>query len=85
MIELSRRRFIRGAGLLLAAPAIVQAASLMPVRAVAAPEPLIGFWHDRKNVLAVYGHDDVIRWEYILSDGTFSPVFDEPLTVEILR
>jgi len=38
MIELSRRRFIHGAGLLLAAPAIVQAASLMPVRAVAMPE-----------------------------------------------
>ena len=38
MIELSRRRFIHGAGLLLAAPAIVRAASLMPVRAVAMPE-----------------------------------------------
>ncbi len=84
MIELSRRRFIHGAGLLLAAPAIVQAANLMPVRAVAAPR-LVGIWRDRDHVLAVYGHDDVIRWEYILSDGAFSPVFDEPLTVEILR
>ena len=33
-IQLSRRKFITGVGLALAAPAIVQASSLMPVRAV---------------------------------------------------
>ena len=39
MIKLSRRHFIRGAGLILAAPAIVQISSLMPVRAIPPPKP----------------------------------------------
>ncbi len=62
MIELSRRRFIHGAGLLLAAPAIVQAASLMPVRAVAMPE-YIEFW--RAMMWVPMDGRPELRWEII--------------------
>lgn len=41
MIELTRRHFLRGAGLVLAAPAIVRAASLMPVRVLPVNIPIV--------------------------------------------
>ena len=40
-MTLSRRHFIRGAGLILAAPAIVRASSLMPVKAAANTQQLV--------------------------------------------
>lgn len=48
----SRRRFLLGAGALLAAPAIVRVASIMPVSVVAAPDSLIAV--DITVVLAQY-------------------------------
>ncbi len=72
MIDLTRRRFIHGAGLLLAAPAIVQAASLMPVRAVIfddAPIVLSTWYWDAADTLS--------KWEITDQFGNFEPLFDE--------
>ena len=43
MIDPSRRRFLMGAGFLLAAPAIIRVASLMPVSVIAPSLPVYGF------------------------------------------
>lgn len=48
---MNRRGFLRGAGLLLAAPAIVRVGALMPVRAVEEPWRVVFEYEDLADVI----------------------------------
>jgi hypothetical protein len=58
-MNISRRKFITGAGLLIAAPAIVRASSIMPVRAI---EPVMSL--DAPTIYIVNGRQYVVGFDY---------------------
>jgi hypothetical protein len=72
LIQPTRRQFIRGAALLFAAPVIVRASSLMPVRVIREDMPSLGIYYwaeDRPLVVfkIVSGRDmpiEMTRAEY---------------------
>jgi hypothetical protein len=70
VIEIPRRRFLAGLGLLVAAPAVIRAARLMPVRAVP-PLPSAEWRALMPNEFDFAGYEDFLR----LTGAGDSPVF----------
>lgn len=62
MLAASRRQFLRGALFVAAAPIIVKAANIMPVRAPALYRPIVGAYHDPlTQMVTVFGTDEYGR------------------------
>lgn len=67
----TRRGFIRGASLILAAPAIVRFSSLMPVKAIEAAGPVAWYWNGSEVV-----------W-VLANDGSWWRGQSEPFSVTV--
>lgn len=82
---IARREFLIGAGLALAAPFVVKASSLMPVRAC---DPLVNLIEMREHdlratmeIIGIYGSDLrrlSVYQDLVRSENAGSPLYPEP-------